>query len=66
MLPDPFFALRDRAYDLANTGRFKDWNQIAFALQSEGFINALIGRLDSDGLATMMITRCCTQARVRT
>ncbi len=62
---DPFFALRDRAYDLADTGRYKDWNQIAFALQAEGFVAALITRLDSDGLAAMMITRCCAQARAR-
>lgn len=60
---DPFFALRNRAYDLAGSGRYKDWNQIAFALQAEGFVKALIARIDSDRLAVMMITRCCVQAR---
>jgi hypothetical protein len=65
MQTDPFFALRDRAYDLADTGRYKDWNQIAFALEAEGFLRALIGRLDRDGSAAMMITRCCSQARAR-
>lgn len=60
---DPFFALRNRAYELADTGRFKLWDQIAFALQKEGFADALITRLNQDKLGVMMITRCCDQAR---
>jgi hypothetical protein len=60
---DDFFALRNRAYDLAATGRYKKWHQIADALQSEGFSPALIMRLDQDGLSVMMITRSCDQAR---
>ncbi len=63
MSDDPFFALRARAYDLADTGRFKRWDQIAYALQAEGFLPSLITRLDQDGLAVMMITRCCNKAR---
>lgn len=63
MSDDGFFTLRDRAFDLAETGRFKRWDQIAYALQAEGFLPALITRLDQDGLAVMMITRCCGQAR---
>ena len=63
-MPDnSFFALRDRAYDLANTGRFKRWDQIAHALHAEGFLDSLITRLDEDRLAVMMIGRCCNQAR---
>jgi hypothetical protein len=58
-----FFSLRRRAYELAETGRYKHWAKVANALQSEGFAVAQIARLDRDGLATMMITRCCTQAR---
>ena len=58
-----FFQLRDRAYELAGTGRYKKWDQIAYALQAEGFLPSLITRLNSDGLAVMMITRCCTLAR---
>lgn len=60
-----FFALRDRAYELADSGRYKRWDQIAYALQAEGFLPSLITRLDSDGLAVMMITRCCDLARAQ-
>ena len=63
MADDAFFALRDRAYELAGTGRYKRWDQIAFALKAEGFLKDLITRLDYDRFAVMMITRCCAQAR---
>lgn len=63
MSNDDFFALRDRAFDLAATGRYKRWDQIAYALQAEGFLSALITRLNSDNQAVMMITRCCGLAR---
>lgn len=59
----PFFAMRRRAYELAETGRHKHWRAVASALQREGFLSSLITRLDGDVLAVMMITRCCTQAR---
>jgi hypothetical protein len=63
MAEDAFFALRNRAYELADSGRFKQWAQIAYALRDEGFLPSLITRLDSDGLAVMMITRSCSLAR---
>ena len=63
MSDESFFALRARAYDLADSGRFKHWNEIAYALQAEGFLPSLITRLDQDALAVMMITRCCGIAR---
>lgn len=59
-----FFSLRARAYELAETGRFKHWPKVAEALLAEGFISDLIWRLDRDALAVMMITRSCEQARV--
>jgi hypothetical protein len=62
-MSDAFFVLRNRAYELADSGRFKRWDQIAFALQAEGFLDSLITRLDDDKLAVMMIGRCCNQAR---
>jgi hypothetical protein len=65
MSDDTFFELRARAYDLADTGRFNRWDEIAYAFQAEGFFPALITRLDQDGLAVMMITRCCDMARSR-
>jgi hypothetical protein len=60
---ESFFALRSRAYELADTKRYKRWDQIAYALQAEGFLPSLITRLNADALAVMMITRCCTLAR---
>ena len=63
MSDEAFFALRSRAYELADTGRYKQWSQIAYALLAEGFLAALITRLDQDALAVMMITRCCTLSR---
>lgn len=61
---DPFFVLRDRAYELADSGRYKHWEQVAHALKGEGFLIALITRLNADRLAVMMITRSCALARV--
>jgi hypothetical protein len=63
VLDDPFFALRDRAYELANSKHYKRWDQIAYALKAEGFLPSLITRLNQDALAVMMITRCCMLAR---
>jgi hypothetical protein len=60
---DDFFSLRRRAYELAETGRYKHWAKVAGALQSEGFAVTQIERLDRDTLAVMMITRCCAQSR---
>jgi len=63
MSNDDFFAMRDRAYELAGTGRFKRWEKIARALKGEGYRYVLIARLQYDKLAVMMIDRCCDQAR---
>jgi hypothetical protein len=65
MPEDDFFAMRNRAYELADSGRFKQWRDIANTLQTEGFPGGLITRLDDDRLAVMMISRCCDQARAR-
>ena len=62
---DAFFEVRDRAYTLADSGRYKRWDQIAYALLAEGFVKALITRLHRDALAVMMINRSCVQARAR-
>lgn len=62
---DAFFALRNRAYQLADSGRYKHWHQVAYALLAEGFASALIKRLDDDAFAVMMVSRSCAQARAR-
>ena len=56
---DAFFAVRARAYELADTGRYKDWSFVAYALLAESFPPLMIKRLNSDTLAVMMITRVC-------
>jgi len=58
-----FISLRQRAYELAESGRYVRWSKVAGALQTEGFPIPLIQKLDDDKLAVMMITRCCEQAR---
>ena len=58
-----YFSMRRRAYDLAESGRYKHWRTVANALLAEGFVGSMISRLDADSLAVMMITRCCEQAR---
>jgi len=63
MPENDFFTLRDRAYQLADTGKYKRWDDVAYALQAEGFSDSLITRLHYDKLAVMMITRCCSKAR---
>lgn len=61
---DAFFALRSRAYELADTGRYKNWSQIAYTLLVERFAPLVIKRLDRDGLAVMMISRICRTRRI--
>jgi hypothetical protein len=56
---DEFFATRSRAYELADTGRFKNWSHIAYTLLVERFAPLMIKRLDDDRLAVMMISRIC-------
>lgn len=43
--PDPIIAVRDRAYDLASTGKFQSWREIVSVLQSEGAYALLVSRL---------------------
>lgn len=64
MSDEAFFAVRDRAYELAGSGRYKRWDQVAYALQDEGFLPSTITRLDDDRQAVLMITHCCARARV--
>lgn len=56
-------AMRERAYELAESGRYVRWDKVADMLEAEGFPIPLIQKFDDDKLAVMMITRCCEQAR---
>ena len=60
---DAFLVMRNRAYDLADTGRYKNWSHVAYVLLVERFAPALIKRLNQDGLAILMISRICKTQR---
>ncbi len=59
-----FEALRKRAYELADTGRFNTWEDIGAALEAEGIAMAS-KRLRADPLLPGMLTARCQQARDR-
>jgi len=46
--PDPIATARDRAYELADAGRFWGWRSICDALVAEGGSLLIIRRLESD------------------
>lgn len=50
-----FAALRDRAYTLADTGRFNDWEQLCAELAREGANAELVRALNADGIFKLMI-----------
>jgi hypothetical protein len=47
--------LRNRAYELADTGRYADWNAIAIELAGEGVPDVLVRRLRHDALFQVML-----------
>lgn len=53
--PDPIIAVRDRAYDLASTGKFQHWREIVSVLQREGVYSLLVSRLDAQPYFQMML-----------
>ncbi len=57
-----FNELRDRAYTLADTGRYADWNQVAAALEAEG-CEAAARRLTADPILTTLLNTRCWQAQ---
>lgn len=59
-----FEALRKRAYELADTGRFATWEDIGKALEAEHVAMAT-KRLRADPLLTGMLTARCEQAKDR-
>lgn len=63
MSDEQCFGVRGRAYEFADSGRYRRWDQVADALQHEGFLPATITRLDEDRQAVLMITHCCARAR---
>jgi hypothetical protein len=59
-----FNELRDRAYVLADTGRYSDWKEVAAAIEAEDCPNAE-KRLTADPIISTMLNTRCWQARNR-
>jgi hypothetical protein len=59
-----FEALRARAYELADTGRYSTWEDIGRALEAE-HVALATKRLRADPLLTSMLTARCEQAKDR-
>lgn len=59
-----FEALRKRAYELADTGRYNTWEEVAAALEAEHVAMAS-KRLRADPVLTRMLTARCEQAKDR-
>lgn len=55
--------LRNRAYELADTGRYVDWDAIAAALVAEGVHDVLVRRLKHDAFFQMMLNNRIAAAR---
>ena len=56
MPADDLAALRARAYQLADTGRYSDWDNIAAKLMDEGAIPILVRRAGDDAFFKIMLT----------
>jgi hypothetical protein len=52
---DPLAALRARAYELADTGRYGDWASLSADLVEEGAPDVIVRRLTHDGLFQIML-----------
>jgi hypothetical protein len=52
---DPLAALRARAYELADTGRYSDWATLSADLVEEEAPDVVVRRLTHDGLFQIML-----------
>ena len=50
-----FAGLRDRAYALADTGRFPDWESLCSALERESGNPKLVRQLNADAMFKLLI-----------
>lgn len=60
---DPLPTLRHRAYQLADTGRFGAWDELASELGAEGVDQGLVRRLGYDRLFQLMLKSRMDAAR---
>ena len=52
---DPLAALRTRAYELADTGRYTDWASLSANLVDEGAPDVIVRQLTKDALFQIML-----------
>jgi hypothetical protein len=62
---DPLAALRQRAYELAETGRYSDWASLSAALVDEGALDIIVRRLTYDALFQSLLKSRMDAARDR-
>jgi hypothetical protein len=60
---DPLAGLRNRAYRLADTGRYTDWASLSADLVEEGAAEVIVRQLSHDGLFQSMLKTRLTAAR---
>ena len=60
---DPLAALRARAYELADTGRYEDWASLSAGLVDEGAPDVIVRRLTHDALFQIMLKNRLAGAR---
>lgn len=61
--PDALAALRTRAFELADTGRYTDWASLSSDLVDEGAADVIVRRLTHDGLFQIMLNARLSTAR---
>lgn len=52
---DPLAGLRNRAYQLADTGRYTDWASLSADLVEEGAPDVIVRQLTYDGFFQIML-----------
>jgi hypothetical protein len=62
---DPLAGLRNRAYQLADTGRYEDWASLSSDLVDEGAADVVVRRLTHDGLFQIMLKNRISVAKDR-
>ena len=63
MEPDPIIQVRDRAYELADSGDYRVWPDISEVLKSEGHDPVCIRRLNADHFFQIMLRNRLRAAR---
>jgi hypothetical protein len=54
--------LRSRAYEMADTGKYRTWQEVARGLQERGYPTAL-RRIGGDDMLRLDLNRRCARAR---